>query len=167
MNHTENWKEPDAPTVTIVEEQHNWQPLHTSPNNIHKPVDKYRVQFSGKMLSDIYKIGVTSTIFEDDDAGEILGLGNYPRIREALPKSVFITFDGIAIDEGTRLIIFGEPDFKGTVLQDISGPLVINNTRWQTRAGELGNLNGNVYKEVLEQKFPVANRIWSAADMHG
>jgi hypothetical protein len=136
------------------------------PNMYAAPSPKYRVHFNGRLLSDVDKASISGVIWQDDNTGEILGLGRYPYISEALKESVESTFDGIAIDEKTRLIIYSGENFTGNVLLDISGPAVINNSLWQDRADEFGAPNTKDYGQGLQSEFPQEHRFWSETNMH-
>lgn len=132
-----------------------------------RPIEDYRVHFSGRLLSDIEQPSISGVIFEKDKTGEILGIGRYPYIREALKQSVEHTFDGIAIDSKTRLIIYSGENFQGEVLLDVTGPAVINNSLWMGHDYEYGYPNSKTYTSYLQSKFPQESRRWSDSDMHG
>jgi hypothetical protein len=74
------------------------------------PVANCRVHFSGLLMSDRT---VTSNpevfytkIYEEDIYSEFVGAGEYPDNEVAFPKSIDWTFDGIAVDSNTRLVIY-------------------------------------------------------------
>lgn len=137
------------------------------PNMYSEPTRGYRVHFSGKMFSDNDVPNWTSIIWEDDDYSEKLGVGKYPYIREALKKSVEYTFDGIAVDSNVRIVIYSQENFQGHILLDVTGPAIINNSRWIDRQDEFGLLKTKTfYDSNLQNEFPPSRRQWSETDMH-
>ena len=48
----------------------------------------------------------------------------------AFPKATASTFDSFAIDAGTRVEIFSEPNFQGTLLLEQSGPAMVWNQQF-------------------------------------
>ena len=129
------------------------------------PEANCRVHFSGLIMggeADL-TIGI-SKIYEEDFASEYVGSGYYPNNNLAFPKAVSKTFDGIAIDKGTRLIIYSSPNFKGTVLLDVEGPLVINNSLFKDWP-EYSHCNSDTYPPELQVTYPQSKRIWSTSDM--
>ena len=107
-------------------------------------------------ISEIYKI---------DEISEYVGSGFYPKNTVAFPKSVNTTFDGIAIDKGTRLIIYSKPNFKGTILLEVVGPMIINNVIWKDDSN-YKHCNTDIFPEDLQRNFPPSVRIWSNSNMH-
>lgn len=129
------------------------------------PESNCRVHFSGGIMggeADL-TIGI-SKIYEEDFASEYVGSGYYPNNNLAFPKAVSKTFDGIAIDKGTRLIIYSSPNFKGTVLLDVEGPLVINNSLFKDDP-RYSHCNSDTYPPELQATYPQSKRIWSSSDM--
>jgi len=143
-------------------------PLATEPpppTRITPPTDNCRAHFSGTLLSDVSVTGHISKIYVEDEKGEYVGEGEYPSNKTAFPKAVASTFDGIAIDDGTRVIIYSEPNFKGTVVLDLTGPAVINNNKWKEEA-RIKNFTSKTFSGSLETNFPKSCRIWSSTNMN-
>ena len=131
---------------------------------VKTPVDACRAHFSGLLMSDHYKENWKSEVFVIDDASEYVGEGDYPRAIEAFPKSHQTTFDGIAIDKRTRVIIYEKPFFKGKILLDEVGPLIITNNY---REGDLivTENNNKIFSGDLNVLFPPNRRIMSSSNM--
>lgn len=135
------------------------------PTRITPPTDNCRAHFSGTLLSDKVVTGHISKIYVEDKYGEYVGEGEYPSNKAAFPKAVARTFDGIAIDDGTRVIIYSEPNFKGTVVLDLKGPAVINNMKWKEEK-RIKNFTTKTFDGDLEANFPKSSRIWSSTNMN-
>ena len=88
---------------------------------VNKPTANCRAHFSGLLISDYYESETRSKIWVIDDASEYVGEGEYPRAINAFPRAHEATFDGIAIDKNTRVIIYSEENFKGDVLLNEAG----------------------------------------------
>jgi len=141
------------------------------------PVENCRVHFSGLLMSDIiiqYIEGdsdplIYSKIYEEDIYSEFVGSGEYPDNELAFPKAVSWTFDGIAIDVGTRLIIYEGKNFTGNILLNIIGPKLIYNEKWNTSIGYGPDYRAEkekTFTEPLQTNYPQSVRIWSNDDMH-
>ena len=150
------------------------------------PVENCRVHFSGILMSDRIvhdpSPGYTSPddpdddllyyskIYVEDEYSEFVGSGEYPNNELAFPKAVASTFDGIAIDAGTRLIIYEGKNFTGNILLNVIGPKLIYNGKWEF----LDQFYANAYKlekertftEPLQTNYPQSVRIWSNSNMH-
>jgi len=163
---------PPPPKDTIVPPP----PVKDSiPEKIEKPPKKdtrpkppkknCRVHFSGLVMAGYFDgdVGI-SKIYEEDYASEYVGSGEYPSNSVAFPKAVSTTFDGIAIDKGTRLIMYSLPNFQGTVLLDVTGPAIINNGEWKNNSN-YAHCNSDVYPGNLQSNFPPSVRRWSSSDM--
>jgi len=135
------------------------------PTKIEPPTDDCRAHFSGTLVSDNYIKGHISTIYVADEYGEYVGAGEYPSNKAAFPKAVARTFDGIAIDAKTRVVIYSEPNFQGSVVLDLTGPAVINNIKWKDEA-RIMNFTTKTFAGGLEANFPKSSRIWSAVNMN-
>lgn len=123
------------------------------------------VHFSGTMLAD-EKVGThISTIYVPDDFGEYVGDGRYPSNKVAFPKAVKYTFDAIAVDAGTNLIIYEKPDFQGKVLLDVHGPCLINNVKFQNDS-RIKDFQTKTFSPELEANYPPSCRKWSDSDMN-
>lgn len=139
-----------------------------------------RAHFTGVLPADesILNIPISAEgktkIWREDEVSNILTGGEYPNNSEAYPKAivkfrigntiVVPTLDGIAISNNTRVIIYSEPDFKGNILLDIKGPIVIYNVLFKD--GNPDEIENNkIWKEPLQSEFPPKTRIWSDRDM--
>jgi hypothetical protein len=129
------------------------------------PKQNCRVHFSGLVMGGKYVHENISEIYKEDFASEYVGEGFYANNTSAFPKSVRTTFDGIAIDKGTQLIIYSQPNFKGSVLLDIKGPAIINNVKWKNDS-RYNRCNTENYSSNLQSNFPQSVRYWSKSDMH-
>ena len=76
----------------------------------------------------------------------------------AFPKSHKQTFDGIAIGNGTRVIIYEKPDFKGNILLDKSGPIITTNKLRLEQDKKMSSIveenNSKKFKSDLKKDFP-------------
>ncbi|HMD00474.1 MAG TPA: hypothetical protein VKH37_09985, partial [Ferruginibacter sp.] len=72
-----------------------------------------RVFVSDCFLGDQYEESWTSVIYVEDGISEYVGEGVYPDNSNAFPNAGagVHTFDGIAIDKGTRVIIYSQKNF--------------------------------------------------------
>ena len=128
----------------------------------------HSVHFSGRLMEDKFSFR-SSEIYVDDDYSEILPAGQYDTLGTVLKESgnENNTLDGLTVPPGMRLIIYSEPNLKGTIVLDITGPAIVNNGKWE---------NSRLYKSVntctfqsaeLQATYPPHVRLWSATDMHG
>ncbi len=134
------------------------------PYDVKPPREHCRAHFSGTLLSDIFIDGHISKIFKPDKYGEYVGEGFYPSNRAAFPNAVKYSFDAIAVDAGTRVIIYSEENFKGKVLLDVTGPALINNIRWKNDS-RIKNFTTKHFSGGLQNIFPPNTRTWSSSDM--
>ena len=132
---------------------------------VKQPTNNCRAHFSGLLMNDSYLHDHNSLIFITDEYSEYVGEGNYPRAKLAFPRAHETTFDGIAIDKKTRIIIYKEENFKGDILLDINGPAIINNVKWEGDSS-LDNINNRTLKSKLEGIFPKNCRKFSKSNMH-
>jgi hypothetical protein len=124
-----------------------------------------RVFFSGALVGGYPVDQNVSVVYQLDSYSEFVGAGDYPDNTIAFPKSVRTSFDGIAIDANTRLIIYSKKNFQGQVLLDVTGPLIINNVMYKNNSN-LNHVNTDVYPSNLQETYPPSKRIWSASQMH-
>ncbi len=129
------------------------------------PQENCRVHFSGALMGGQFEEYKISEIYKEDLYSEYVGSGNYPSNSQAFPKAVHHTFDGIAIDRGTRLILYSEPNFNGDVLLDVIGPAIINNGIHADN-GEYNYCNTDNYPLNLQSNYPQNVRRWSSSNMH-
>ena len=128
------------------------------------PEANCRVHFAGTLISDEFVDGHISKIYSADDYSEYVGGGFYSKCKTAFPKADYHSFDGIAVDKGTRLIIYSEPNFKGKVLIDIVGPAIMNNELFKNDF-VLGDFIHKKFSEPLESNYPQSCRKWSPSNM--
>ncbi len=129
------------------------------------PRENCGVHFSGLVMGGAYSSEGISKIYKIDKASEYVGSGHYTDNTKAFPKAVQQTFDGIAIDKGTRLIIYSKKNFNGKVLIDVSGPMIINNVLWKSDP-RYNQENKKNFEQALQDKFPQSTRKWSSSNMH-
>jgi len=129
------------------------------------PTAGARVHFTGGFLSDHKSGNGISCVYEPDEFGEYVGAGDYPLNIDAFPNSIRHTFDGVAVDAGTRVTIYSQPNFQGEVLWDRVGPAIVVNELWRDDA-RYNTVLFNVWKEPLHTIFPPTVREWSGTDMH-
>ena len=122
------------------------------------------MHFAGSLISDYYVEGYISKIYEADNYSEYVGSGYYPNCKKAFPKADFHSFDGIAVDKGTRLIIYSKQNFQGQILVDIVGPAIMNNDLFRNDA-TLGDFVHKRFIEPLESNYPQSCRKWSESNM--
>jgi hypothetical protein len=121
--------------------------------------------FTGLLAGGTYVGNNISEIFKVDGDSEYVGQGSYPSNTSAFPKSVASSFDGLAIDRNTRVIIYSEPNFKGKILLDRIGPLLINNIKWKDVQLYIDAHNAKFPKN-LQDLFPPSKREWSSSNMN-
>jgi len=135
------------------------------PKNVEPPRKNCRAHFSGTLLSDSPIVGHISKIYTPDKYGEYVGEGEYPNNNTAFPKAVKYTFDGIAVDKGTRIILYSKENFQGTVLLDIKGPAIINNSKWKDER-RIRDFTTKTFSGGFQSQFPTSCRSWSKGNMN-
>lgn len=118
------------------------------------------VHFCGLPLTDEYVESVTSRAYANDAFSDFILPGEYPWLGRLLASSHFQTLDGIAVPAGMRLIVYSDHNFRGTVLLDVTGPAIVNNT---VRQGALPTIV--IPSARLQEAFPPETRTWSQSDM--
>lgn len=134
-------------------------------DELPEPTKNCGVHFSGILLSDEEEFEVSSIIFGNDPYGEYVGQGYYPNNAKTFPKAVEYTFDAIAVDKGTHLIMYSKPNFKGKVLLDVVGPMLIINGHWEYDYRAI-NVITKTFTPSLQAMFPASRRQWSSGNMH-
>src|SRR3989344_4872199 len=121
------------------------------------------VHFSGSPIAGQRVDEQSSKAFSDDPWSDFVVAGRYAWTDRALTFSNFTELDGVAIPANTRLIVYSERDFKGTVLLDITGPAIVYNS-----AGipPTGFFTETYTTPLLQETFPPAVRTQSNSDMH-
>ena len=130
-----------------------------------KPKKDCGVHFSGTLLSDVAITGHISKIYSPDKYGEYVGNGDYPSNSLAFPNAVKYTFDAIAVDKGTRLVIYSKPNFEGEVVLDVTGPALINNVKWKNDS-RIATFTTKTFEGALEANYPKGCRRWSSTNMN-
>jgi len=133
--------------------------------SIRDKIKSHLVHFTGLVMSDVYDEGNLSKAYVMDKYSELLAPGKYPKISTTLPNSTAFTFDGIAVPPGTKLIIYSGANFTGTKLVEITGPAIINNSKWEFDERYQG-ANRKTYISELQSTFPQNVRQWSKSNMH-
>lgn len=131
------------------------------------PTGDCRAHFSGILMGDTFddKVSYTSEVYVEDAYSEYVGPGLYPDNTQAFPKAIATTFDGIAIDKGTKVTIYSQKDFKGEILYEKVGPAIINNSIWRGYDVFRDPVERN-WKEPLQTTYPQSVREWSVGNMH-
>eukprot|EP01083_Nonionella_stella_P303915 1053878_1 len=125
-----------------------------------KPKESCRAYFTGGV------VGQESVAYKIDAYSEYVGQGEYPKNREAFPKAVANTFDGIAIDRNTRVVIYEKENFEGEILLDARGPKIVNNGTWKNDS-RYDHCNTDIFPDPeLQKNFPIDVRIWTDTNMH-
>ena len=133
---------------------------------VKEPTNNCRAHFAGTFLSDEEEDGNISIIYQIDKYSEYVGEGKYPRAQTAFPKADATSFDAIAIDHGTQVIIYNEENFKGEVLLDEIGPaIIINNQRYNEYTSIVNEILTKELKEPLNTNFPPSCRKMSKSNM--
>jgi len=157
----------DKPLSQLNNQQKRTIPMEPDlqPRNVKPPRPNCRAHFSGTLLSDVFVDNHMSIIYQADEYGEYVGEGEYPNNATAFPNAVDHTFDAIAVDAGTRIILYSEPNFGGTVLLDVTGPALINNVKWKNDS-RIKNVNTQTLGNGLNGLFPKSCRRWSSSNMN-
>lgn len=128
------------------------------------PEGDCRCHFSGALMNDHFITGWTSEVYVEDAYSEYVGAGLYSLNRVAFPKATATTFDGIAIDAGTKVTIYSQPNYQGSILYEKIGPAIINNAKWKNHSAVQSVMYD--WKEPLQTTYPQSVREWSSTDMH-
>ena len=123
-----------------------------------------RVHFSGVYMGGEPQAKRVSKIYQEDRYSEFVGSGSYQSNKIAFPKAVKSSFDGIAIDRGTRLIIYRQENFQGEIVLDATGPAIICNNRFRENS-ELNHVMTDMYPGELQSNYPPSVRRFSETDM--
>eukprot|EP01083_Nonionella_stella_P217843 781757_1 len=131
-----------------------------------QPKESCRAYFTGLVVGGTYVANHNSVVYQIDACSEYVGQGEYPKNREAFPKAVASTFDGIAIDRNTRVVIYEKENFEGKILLDARGPKIVNNGTWKNDS-RYDHCNTDIFPDPeLQKNFPIDVRIWTETDMH-
>lgn len=124
-----------------------------------------KVMFSGLLIADARVDEFSSKAYFKDPFSDYIKKGKYTSTEAFLVYSSFKTLDGIAIPAGVRVVIYSEPGFKGKVLLDAVGPMIVNNIAKNT-SSEVQELQTKTFEGPLEGVFPPSTRTWSTSDMN-
>lgn len=135
--------------------------------------DGTRVHFSGVLFNDTPISSWTERPQIPHDHFNRFGLltddycgpGDYPDNTASFPNAAATSFDGIAVDIGVRLVIYSGTNFTGSVLLDVTGPVIINNSIWGD-SFDPGYLSRTWTPTSLNTLFPPSVRSLSASNMH-
>eukprot|EP01084_Bolivina_argentea_P120366 213338_1 len=135
-----------------------------------KPQKDCRAYFTGLHVGDVFIDGHISIAYTVDRYSEIVGAGAYKKNSEAFPNAVNTSFDGIAIDSNTRVIIYEKPNFEGNILLDQVGPALINNCLYKDqttyKVNSMQIMNKTFMDVELQSTFPPDRRYWSKSNMN-
>ncbi len=140
---------------------------------LHKIVDpeppkkNCGVHFSDWYLSDEYGNPAPDfvVVFQPDPYGEYVGEGDYPDNTKAFPKASSGTFDAIAVDEGTRLILYRNKNFTGDIILDVTGPALIENVIVKG-IPQYDAVMTKRFTPALQEILPPSCRQWSSENMN-
>ena len=133
---------------------------------VMQPTSNCRAHFSGGFISDQYEDENVSAIYKIDEMSEYVGEGEYPRAIAAFPKSNSSTFDGIAIDNNTRVIIYSEENYKGEILLNENGPAIILNLfRIKEYSEKINEILSKEFILPLNTNYPPSCRKISETNM--
>lgn len=124
-----------------------------------------KVHFSGLLISDTRVDDLSSRAYFNDPYSDFIKPGKYPVIDNYLVYSNYQTLDGIAVPANMHLVVYSEPNFKGTVLVDVVGPAIINNSS-KKNAPASEEVQTHEFVLPLQQKFPQSVRTWSVTNMN-
>ncbi len=124
-------------------------------------LDKYRHKafISGYLIHNEYKKDAMSEAFKPDNVSVTLEEGIY-NFQTDMKQVVDYTFDGMAIGEDTRLVVFEKENGFGKILIDTVGPLIINNLKWKSEL-KFNFVNTENWGGRLQNVFPPERRMWS------
>ncbi len=122
-----------------------------------------KVHFSGLLISDRREDELSSRVYSKDPYSDFIQPGKYAVINDFLVYSNYQTLDGIAVPANMRLVIYSEPNFKGTILLDVVGPAIINNVNKKNPSNS--DIQTREFIAPLQEKFPQSARTWSVNDM--
>ncbi len=138
------------------------------------PEEGNRIHFSGILFYDVIQNSWTEIPYLANghyneyglNTDDFVGSGDYHSNSLAFPNAVATTFDGIAIDEGTRLIIYSQENFQGEIIIDVYGPKLINNYLYEGSFQVSDYLTKTFSPPELNEQFPPETRSWSDSNMH-
>ncbi len=129
------------------------------------PCEGCRAFITDLVVGDQYVENHISEVYRIDAYSDYVGAGKYPDCKTAFPNAAEGTFDGLAVDKGTRIIIYSKPDFKGKKFLDIVGSAIINNKHWK-KDKRYNTYMKKKFVEPYQSMFPKRVRKWSKTNMH-
>ena len=123
-----------------------------------------KIHFSGLLISDMRQDNLSSGAFSKDPYSDFIKPGKYNLITNLLVYSSYQTLDGIAVPANIRLVIYSEPNFKGTILLDVTGPAIVNNGS-KKNTPDAAEIQTHAFTMPLQAHFPPSVRTWSRSDM--
>lgn len=123
-----------------------------------------KVHFSGLLISDRREDDLYSRAYSKDPYSDFVKPGKYNLIDNSLIYSNYQTLDGIAVPANMHLVIYSEPNFKGSILLDVVGPAIINNSS-KKNTPNAQEIRTREFIAPLQIKFPQSVRTWSGNDM--
>ena len=134
------------------------------PSIPQAPSADARAYFSDQLIGPRWAIPYDET-GSWSSCSDYVGAGSYPNNREAFPNASRGTFDAIAIDSNTRVILWEKPNFEGKVLLDMTGPALINNIKWQSYPSYQNITTGTFQDPEIQKNYPSSVRVWSETNM--
>jgi hypothetical protein len=128
--------------------------------SVTEKMNAHIIHFTGAVMSDTFVLTHFSRAFVNDQYSDFLKPGKYPDGNASLPKSIASSLDGIAIPKKTRLVVYNQPHLKGTILIDITGPAIVNNSQFET-SDFYAVANKKNYSRGLQEIFPQKVRRWT------
>jgi len=122
------------------------------------------VQFSSQLISDTLIDSLSSRAYMPDAYSDFLPEGKYRVIQEYLLAIGAQRLNSIAVPGNVRLIVYSDPDYKGQVLLDITGPAIIHNNSKMNAPASLETYRKQ-FVLPLQRIFPQQVRSWSSSDM--
>jgi len=137
----------------------------SAPLEGQEPRAGARAFFTGALIGDTFIHGTFSEVYVVDSYSEYVGEGRYASNQTAFPKAIAASFDGIAIDAGTKVTVYSQPSFEGNVLYQKTGPAIVVNSKWKGNKAWEEKIFGH-WKEPLNTVYPQSSREWSDTNMH-
>jgi hypothetical protein len=138
----------------------NYKPI------IVEPIAGGKFFVSGGLVSDISVPNQVSKIYIEDDISEFVGYGEYDNNAAVFIKANRGSFDALAIPSDTRVIIYSDINFTGSVVLDIIGPKIVYNHIWVDAGADYESEYTRIFTDTkLQAEFPVSNRYKSKINM--
>ncbi|ETO04368.1 hypothetical protein RFI_33030 [Reticulomyxa filosa] len=160
----ENIKNDEAMKELASFNRKDWSTIPSNVNFTTKgPImSNCGAHFTGLLFARTFKSGYHSVPYVIDAYSEYVGQGEYPKNSQAFPKAVASSFDGIAIDPNTRVIIYELPNFQGKILLDVKGPKIIQNCNHKN-SPHFSFTVTETWDDERQKTFPPSVREWSSS----